>query len=59
LPGTGRKLSAAAVANYIAKYATKTSTLWCRKPVTWADALLSAVPRPVPGEPVLGRPDVR
>src|SRR5450755_3951441 len=27
--------------------------------VTWADALQSAVPRPVLGEPVLARPDVR
>jgi hypothetical protein len=27
--------------------------------VTWADALQSAVPRPVPGEPVLVRLDVR
>ena len=27
--------------------------------VTWADALQSAVPRPVPGELVLARPDVR
>src|SRR5712691_11510120 len=27
--------------------------------VTWADALQSAVPGPVPGEPVLARPDVR
>ena len=27
--------------------------------VSWADALQSAVPRPVPGEPVLARPDVR
>jgi hypothetical protein len=26
--------------------------------VTWADALPSAVSRPVPGEPVLVRPDV-
>ena len=26
--------------------------------VTWADALPSAVPRPVPGEPVLVRPNV-
>jgi hypothetical protein len=27
--------------------------------VTWADALQSAVPCPVPGEPVLARPGVR
>ena len=34
--------------------------LWVPKTcVTWADALESAVPCPVPGEPVSGRPDVR
>jgi putative transposase len=34
--------------------------LWVPKTcVTWADALKSAVPCPVPGEPVSGRPDVR
>jgi hypothetical protein len=34
--------------------------LWVPKTcVTWADALESAVPRPVPGEPVSGHPDVR
>jgi hypothetical protein len=52
--GAGRTELAAAmgVPSVVVLRASKTC-------VTWADALLSAVPRPVPGEPVLARPDVR
>jgi len=66
LPGAGRPgCSLAARHRSVSKPTVRTAAaavkgLWVPKTcVTWADALESAVPCPVPGEPVSGRPDVR
>ena len=53
-------LPASSACDRVMRYGDDALILWVPKTcVTWADALESAVPCPVPGEPVSGRPDVR